>query len=255
MAVYITGDCHDNFSRFNTKNFPEQKELTHDDYVIICGDFGGVWDNSNEEKHWLKWLSEKPFTTLFCDGNHENFDMLNNDYETIDFCGGKVHKIRDNVYHLIRGNIYTICNKTFFVFGGGASHDISDGILNPCDFVTQHSLMKAYNNLTLNGKMIRINHISWWQEELPSKEEIQFAKDNLKKVNNKVDYVITHCPPREICCKFGYMDRDILIDFFDELINNGLEFTQWWSGHLHDNYYGIVQKYNLIFEDIIKLIP
>ena len=39
--IYITGDCHNNFERFNTRNFPEQKEMTKDDYVIICGDFGG----------------------------------------------------------------------------------------------------------------------------------------------------------------------------------------------------------------------
>ena len=32
--IYITGDCHSNFERFNTWNFPEQKEMTKDDYVI-----------------------------------------------------------------------------------------------------------------------------------------------------------------------------------------------------------------------------
>lgn len=32
--IYITGDCHNNFERFNTRNFPEQKEMTKDDYVI-----------------------------------------------------------------------------------------------------------------------------------------------------------------------------------------------------------------------------
>ena len=41
--IYITGDCHGNFERFNVSIFSEQKEMTKDDYVIICGDFGGVW--------------------------------------------------------------------------------------------------------------------------------------------------------------------------------------------------------------------
>ncbi|MCI5599128.1 MAG: metallophosphatase, partial [Ruminococcus sp.] len=46
--IYITGDTHQNIdiSKLNTKNFPEQKELTKSDYVIICGDFGMVWNNS-----------------------------------------------------------------------------------------------------------------------------------------------------------------------------------------------------------------
>ena len=39
--IYVTGDCHADFTRFNTKIFPEQYEMTKDDYVIICGDFGG----------------------------------------------------------------------------------------------------------------------------------------------------------------------------------------------------------------------
>ena len=46
--IYVTGDTHSRFGRFNTDNFPEQKKLTKDDVVIICGDFGGVWKDSKE---------------------------------------------------------------------------------------------------------------------------------------------------------------------------------------------------------------
>ena len=46
--IYVTGDCHADFTRFNTKIFPEQYEMTKDDYVIICGDFGGVWNRFEE---------------------------------------------------------------------------------------------------------------------------------------------------------------------------------------------------------------
>lgn len=48
--IYITGDCHGNFERFNSSIFPEQNEMTKDDYVIICGDFGGVWNKDEESK-------------------------------------------------------------------------------------------------------------------------------------------------------------------------------------------------------------
>ena len=74
--IYITGDIHGNPIRFSTPYFPEQKEMTKNDYVIICGDFGLVWDykgESHQEKYLLDWLNEKPFTTLFLDGNHECF--------------------------------------------------------------------------------------------------------------------------------------------------------------------------------------
>ena len=45
--IYITGDCHYNFNRFSSRNFPEQKIMTKDDYVVICGDFG-YWEKSKE---------------------------------------------------------------------------------------------------------------------------------------------------------------------------------------------------------------
>mgnify|MGYP003293144425 CR=1 FL=1 len=38
------------FERFNISIFPEQKEMTKDDFVIICGDFGGVWNRGEESK-------------------------------------------------------------------------------------------------------------------------------------------------------------------------------------------------------------
>lgn len=73
--IFVTGDTHgDWMRRLNTNSFPEQKEMTKNDYVIICGDFG-IWDNSNREKYNLKWLEEKPFTTLFVSGNHDSYEM------------------------------------------------------------------------------------------------------------------------------------------------------------------------------------
>lgn len=122
--IYIFGDIHGEIeiSKLNSKNFPESKTLTKNDYVIILGDFGLVWDKSNEEKYWLKWLDNKPFTTLFLDGNHENFDILY-DYPIENFKGGKVHKISDSVYHLIRGEIFEINDKSIFVMGGAESYD------------------------------------------------------------------------------------------------------------------------------------
>ncbi len=44
----------------------------------------------------------------------------------------------------------------------------------------------------------RINHISWWAQEMPSEEEYAEARRNLTKVDWAVDYVITHCAPTSI---------------------------------------------------------
>lgn len=251
--IYITGDVHAEFNKFSVKNFPQQKEMTRDDYLIVCGDFG-IWHDCPTERYWLDWLSEKSFTLLFVDGNHENFDRLKTEFPIVDFHGGKAHKIRENIYHLMRGYVFNLCEKKFFAFGGASCHDIRDGILYFEDYPNKKALIDDYNWRTKNGQMLRINKISWWKDELPTKSEMQRGKDNLKKVDYKVDYVITHCPPREVCCRYGYYDVDTIISYFDELLKLGLSFNEWWSGHLHDNQYNIYRKYNLIYEDIVKLV-
>lgn len=252
--IYITGDTHADFSRFNTKNFPEQKEMTKDDIVIVLGDFGGIWYDCSKERYWLDWLNDKSFTLVFIDGNHENFDRLYNEFPIIDFHGGKAHKIRDNIYHLMRGHIFDFEGKKFFVMGGASSHDIDDGILNPSDFENETDFKNTYKQWVNQGRMFRVNHSSWWKEELPNVKEMLFGIKNLKENNYKVNYVLTHCPPKEVCCWCGCYDTDRIILYFEELLKTGLSFKQWWSGHLHENKYNIYQKYNIIYKDIVRIV-
>ena len=174
--IYITGDTHSDFSRFKENKFPIQAEMTKDDYVIICGDFGGVWtfeEESSREKEILDWLNNKNFTTLFVDGNHENFNRLYN-YPVEEWHGGKIHKIRDSVLHLMRGEVFDIDNKKIFAFGGASSHDIQDGILDLDEVEKIYQMRKR-------GAYFRIRDFSWWDLELPTEEEIQNGIKNWKK--------------------------------------------------------------------------
>ena len=77
MALYITGDTHGDFRRFLPERFPEQERLTKENFVLICGDFGGVWYGDSRDAEELDFLEARPFTTLFVTGNHENYDALN----------------------------------------------------------------------------------------------------------------------------------------------------------------------------------
>lgn len=61
MIRMAAGDVHGDFSRFKKEVFYEQAELTKDDYIIVAGDFGGVWDDSPNEWYWLDWLDARPF--------------------------------------------------------------------------------------------------------------------------------------------------------------------------------------------------
>lgn len=225
--IFITGDIHGHHDihKLSSSCFTVQKELTRSDYVIICGDFGLLWDNSKEEKYWLKWLDEKPWTTLWIDGNHENFDMLK-EYPVEDWHGGKVQKITENIIHLCRGSVFEIDGKRIFAFGGAESHD------------------KQYRKL---GESI-------WKEEVPSKEEIELGRKNLESVNWNVDIIVTHSLPEYIQVDLFhdeiYRTTDATL-FFDE-IDRRATFKLWFSGHYHNSgWYD--KKHILIYNDIVKL--
>ena len=227
--IFITGDTHGDVRRFSTESFFEQKEMTKDDYVIILGDFGLVWDwhgESNYEKNWLDWLENKPFTTLFIDGNHENHDRLDA-MEVEEWNGGRVHKVRPSVIHLMRGQVYIIDELTVFTFGGASSHDIRDGILEPDD-----PRIKEWNRDY--DKLFRINKRSWWERELPSRAEMEEGRQNLEKVDWKVDFVFTHCTSSSTTALLGLgtHEQDILTRYLQE-IREKLDYRYWLFGHHH----------------------
>ena len=245
--IYITGDTHSDFSRFTEENFPIQSEMTKDDYVIICGDFGGVWtseEESSREKNALDWLDNKSFTTLFVDGNHENYTRLYN-YPIEEWKGGKVHKIRDSVLHLMRGEIFDIDNKKIFAFGGARSHDIQDGILN----LDEEEKIYEYRK---RGAYFRIRDFSWWDLELPTNQEMENGIENLEKINYKVDYIISHCCPTSIQTLINSTyKRDILTDYLQQ-ISEKCTFKRWYFGHYHD-YKQVNSQFTLLYENIVPL--
>lgn len=248
--IYITGDCHSDFVRFNKENFPEQKEMCKDDYVIICGDFGGVWDTeeSKREKWWMDWLEERSFTTLFVDGNHENFDRLNG-YEVEEWNGGKIHRIRPSVIHLMRGQVYQMDDKKIFTFGGASSHDISGGILQPDD-----PDYKAKKKILDQGWLpYRINHISWWEQELPALAEMEEGWKNLEKHKNKVDFIVSHCcaSSTQVLLGGGLFTPDILTNYLEK-IRQAVTYKKWFFGHYHDNK-NVNAEEILLYEQIVRI--
>lgn len=78
--VFLTGDIHGDISRL--LKWDTGKSLEKTDYLIILGDFGLIFENrfnsdgTIRELEKIKQLGDLPFTTLFIDGNHENFNRL-----------------------------------------------------------------------------------------------------------------------------------------------------------------------------------
>ena len=208
---YVTGDIHGRKDIWINKIEPVLKDS---DRIIVCGDFGiGFF---SDEELFFDYISEQKYTVLFVDGNHENFDKLRNSYPVALWNGGRVHKIRPNLIHLMRGEVYMIDGKLLFAFGGGYSID----------------------------KACREKDISWWQEEMPSEKEYDNAKLNLEKADYKVDYIITHTAPSETisylstmreCERKNNPPQESPLNVFFDYIEENVTYRHWFFGHFHED--------------------
>lgn len=221
--IYFTGDTHCplDISKLNTTNWPDQKQCSKEDVLFICGDFGGVWDGSKTDKCWLDWFERKNVTVVFCDGNHENFDLLNQ-YPIKEWMGGKVHEIRPSVFHLIRGEGYEIEGKKIFVLGGADSHD----------------------------KDRRTEGVNWWKEERPSDEELLHARQTLDRLNWEVDLVVTHTAPTKVVRELGYTVEGSSFQRFLDEMSVCLTFEYWVFGHFHRDVQ--IGSYIGLFEQVLS---
>ena len=82
--IYITGDTHGEVSGF--EHFQNVCHPTHDDYLIVAGDFGCIFGLGWRDENKLDALEALEFTILFLDGNHECFTFRQTNLVTFDQC-------------------------------------------------------------------------------------------------------------------------------------------------------------------------
>ena len=203
--IFVTGDMHGQIARFDD---PALRKLKEKDTLLICGDFGFLWDGSKEEMNVLKKLAKKKYNLCFVDGTHENFNMLSR-LKIKKWNGGKVHQVAPNIFHLLRGQVFTIEDQTVFTFGGGESPDIE----------------------------IRFEMDTWSDREIPTRDELMEGVDNLQKQNGKVDLIITHEPPAKIkdflLLNTGLDAPITAINTYLEDVGKTCTFKHWYFGSLH----------------------
>ena len=221
--LYITGDTHGDPERLS-KN--ELKMLSDGDTLIVCGDFGFLWNDDKKEHKILNSLMKRRYNICFVDGTHENFSLLNK-YPVKVWNGGNVHEVRPNILHLMRGQLFTIDGLTVFTMGGGESPDIDD----------------------------RIDTASWDREEIPTQAELLLGAEKLDSVGCAVDIIVTHEPPSKIkgflkLSETNQIRVTALNAYFDELSAN-CRFNHWFFGSLHMDKY-ISTTHIGVFHSIIN---
>ncbi|MCK9541125.1 MAG: metallophosphoesterase [Novosphingobium sp.] len=232
MSLWVTGDIHGSMEISKISNWNKKYKPNTKDCLIVCGDFGLIFNNkmTNEEKYWLNWLSDKKFTTIFLDGNHDNLNKILEypsdivDNETL---FGKFRKINDKVLYSHRGNIFLYDNMSCLTIGGAKSID----------------------------KCMRKENIDWWSTELLSLKDEEYIFEKIKK-QNKVKYVFTHASPESVLSyvthDFGLYDK-----FYDpttkvlQNVRERLYYDKWFCGHYHiDKDLG---NFRFIYNDFIKI--
>ena len=244
--IFITGDIHgDDIKRLTSRCFPINKELTKEDFVICCGDFGVF--NLAWSRYLIKWMNKKNFTTIFVDGNHENHTFLHS-MPVREFRGARVHQLANSVYHVMRGEIINLSGYNFFCFGGARSHDISDGIL-----YMSKGWHRQYTQALRLNKMVRVRDFDWWEAELPNSSEIANAWDNLLRFNNTVDFIVTHdCSFSSLSAFTDMPEHDTCVDFLEDVKNN-VQFSHWYFGHHHEDL-DISDRESCLYREVRRIV-
>jgi len=232
--LFLTGDVHGNPApRFAANIFEEGNYLTPEDMVIVLGDFGLYWSPTSSSHYKAEhsnrmWLNNKRWRTYFIDGNHEGFPVLNEmmklEWDTLVCNYVMVDTEFPKIRRLLRGYEYVLNGYTTLAIGGAASWD----------------------------KESRVEHISWWKEELLSHEEEERVLSSCKHY----DLVLTHTPPTNIKLKNLYgvtRDECPVAKFFQFLVDEKkLTFDKWFYGHMHRN--SIIDSYYGLYENVVEIL-
>jgi len=194
--IYMLADQHGGDAPGELQKYLDT--ASDDDLLIILGDLGINFFGTEKNRKFDELILSSKKKIAFLDGNHENFKFIYS-FPEEEWCGGKVHRLTDNIVHLERGYIYKIDGKSFFVFGG----------------------CKSSSKWKDRGL--------WQPEEVPTEEELARAYANLEAAGNKVDYILLHK------YEIGKGTRTEELLELCKYIDEHVSFKQLYAGHWHIN--------------------
>lgn len=199
--IYLTGDFHGDKRRFRAK---AMRRLKKGDTLIICGDFGFIWDGSKHEKRLLARIGRLRYNVLFVEGAHDNLSLLR-EYPTEQWQGGLTHTISGNLRHLIRGERFVLENTSVLALGGGY----------PPDDLQERALVS---------------------DALPSTKEIVDICGRMQECDWAADIVVSHSAPTNIdaCITHRMSDVSLLTALLDT-VQQRAKFRTWCFGSYHLN--------------------
>ncbi len=220
--IFVTGDKHGQLAPF--LHNPGFSKIKKTDVLVICGDFGFLWDKSRQEYKNLKWLAKRRYTIAFVDGCNDNMSIIN-EYPVSMWNGGHVRFISKNIVYLMQGELYIIENKKMLAFGGGFN-----------------------SNLSLDLE----NNNNWWPEQFATKQYVENVIKNIEKYSGKFDLIVSHEAPSAItpCLENGVCNSNAINCILEE-IRLHCTFKKWFFGKYHVDRQ-IPPKYYALFERLVR---
>jgi 3-oxoacid CoA-transferase subunit A len=213
MTIYVTGDKHGRLKP--VKQFAKREGLSDEDVIVILGDAGFNYYNS-ERDAWTKKVVAKIAPTVLCiHGNHEiRPQSLPRLYHEAQWHGGTVF-VEDefpNILFAKDGEVYDLDGISAIAIGGAYSVD----------------------------KWYRLeNGLRWFANEQPNDKVKARVEAKLDSLDWKVDVVLSHT------CPFGYEPTEAFLPDVDQSmvdtstevwldrIERRLEYKRWYCGHWH----------------------
>ena len=233
MAVYVRGDVHGYLEELT--DFIDRFQLDENDAIIVLGDLGLYWDKRGLYAKKFIEFYEANYRThiLWIDGNHENFDLIDKlEYED----SSTFKKCSDHIHYIPRGTIFYVKTedgfKSCLACGGADSID----------------------------KFKRVKHLTWWEQEQITDNDIETAINNAKDM--PIDYVFTHACPLSVFHQYApwlitltginQSKVDHTSEEKLEKLMNSIDFGQWFFGHYHLDK-RLDEKFTCLFQDFIEL--
>lgn len=228
--IYITGDTHGDFSRFD--RFCKRIQTTTDDMMIVLGDVGLNYFGDERDQLRKEHVAKYPLTFFCIHGNHEMRPTDTGNYKTKDFRGGTVW-VEDeypNILFAKDGDAFRFAEKNCIVIGGAYSVD-------------------KYYRLARSMR--------WFENEQPSPEIKAYVEKQIATYDHKFDVVLSHTSPLK------YEPIEVFLPMIDQssvdksteewldTIEERLDYRRWYCGHYHTS--KRIDKIQFMFEDIDEL--
>ena len=231
--IYITGDKHAAFNELMDNAI--RYRFSNNDLIIILGDVGINYFDSNRDESAKRILSDIPGTFLCIHGNHElrpTSPKIAKKYKKIEWFGDTAY-VENKYPKLIMaedGSRYKINDHEFLIIGGAYSVD------------------KEYRLK---------HHLNWYEDEQLNDTEKTAIKQKIKDHGNKEDIILAHtCPFKAIPTETflpGIKQEtvDNSTEIFLQKIVDTTDFNDFYCGHYHiEKNIGPV---HFLYERVIKL--